>query len=92
VDWYHVSTKKEIVTMMVEFIQAVVTQGWLWTALLILLLLFALDKKCPWPLRSRLEVICATSSAVGLMFVGILLLVSLPLADMVAIDPMVFAP
>ena len=78
--------------MMVEFIQAVVTQGWLWTALLILLLLFALDKKCPWPLRSRLEVICATSSAVGLMFVGILLLVSLPLADMVAIDPMVFAP
>ena len=78
--------------MMVEFIQAVVTQGWLWIALLILMLLFALDKKCPWPLRSRLEVICATSSAVGLMFVGILLLVSLPLADMVAIDPMVFAP
>lgn len=81
--------------MMVEFIQAVVTQGWLWTALLILLLLFALDKKCPWPLRSRLEIICATSLAVGLFIVGMLvfaMMTSPSVAVMGATDPTVLMP
>jgi hypothetical protein len=44
---------------MSEFIQAVVTQGWLWAALLTLMLLFTSDKKCFGPLKFRLEVICA---------------------------------
>ena len=84
--------KEKEVVIMSEFIQTVITQGWLWAASLILMLLFALDKKYYWPLRSRLEIICATSLAVGLMFVGILLVVGSPTADMVAIDPMIFAP
>jgi hypothetical protein len=74
---------------MSEFTQAVVTQGWLWAALLTLMLLFAADKKCFGPLRFRIEVICATSLAVGLMFIGIFLLMgSLPVTDTVAVDPM----
>jgi hypothetical protein len=77
---------------MSEFIRAVITQGWLWAAFLILMLLFTLDKKRPWPLKSRLEIICATSLAVGLMFVGILLVVGSPTADVAPIDPMVFTP
>ena len=77
---------------MSEFTKVIVTQGWLWAALLILMLLFALDNKCSWPLRFRLKTICATSLAVGLMFVGILLLVGSPIAATVAIDPIAFAP
>jgi hypothetical protein len=77
---------------MSEFIQAVVTQGWLWAASLILMLLFALDRRRPRFMRFRLEIICAASLAVGLMFVGIFLVVGSPTTDMVAIDPMTFAP
>jgi hypothetical protein len=77
---------------MLEFTQAVVTQGWLWASLLILLL-FALGRKRFWLLRFRLEIICATSLAIGLMFVGILLVVvGSPVTDAGAIDPLTFAP
>jgi hypothetical protein len=77
---------------MFEFTQAIVTQGWLWASLLTLMLLFALDRKRPWPLmRSRLEIICATSLAIGLMFAGLLLVVvGSPITDMGAIDPLAF--
>ncbi len=80
---------------MSEFTQAVITQGWLGAALLILMLLFILDKKCPWPLRSRLEIICATSLAVGLFIVGMLvfaMMTSPSVAVMGATDPIVLMP
>lgn len=80
---------------MSEFIQTVVTPGWLWAALLILMLLFALDKKCPWLLRSRLEIVCATSLAVGLFIIGMLvfaMMTSPSVAVMAAPDPIVLMP
>ena len=77
------------------FIQAVVTQGWLWASLLILMLLFALDKKYPWSLRFRLEIICATALAVGLFIVGMLVFVmatSSSSAVMAVTDPVILMP
>ena len=80
---------------MSEFTQAVVTQGWLWAASLILMLLFALDKKRPWSLGSQLEIICAISLAVGLFIVGMLvftMMTSSSAAVMAATDPTVLMP
>jgi len=80
---------------MLGFMQAVVTRGWLWAALLILLLLFTLDKERPWFLKFRLEIICATSLAVGLFIVGMLvfaMMTSPSAAVMAATDPIVPAP
>jgi hypothetical protein len=80
---------------MLGFIQAVVTQGWLWATLLILMLLFALDKRHPWLLKSRLETICAISLAVGLLIVGMLVFAMVTSSSapvMAATDPVILMP
>ena len=80
---------------MLGFIQAIVTQGWLWAALLILMLLFALGEKRPWLLKFRLEIICAVSLAMGLFIIGILvfaMMTSPSAAVMAASDPIVPMP
>jgi hypothetical protein len=80
---------------MSEFIRALVTQGWLWAAFLILMLLFALGKKCPWHLEFQLEIICATSLAVGLFIIGMLvfaMMTSPSSATMATIDTTVLMP
>jgi hypothetical protein len=80
---------------MLEFIQAIVTQGWLWAALLILMLLFALDKERPWLPKFRLEIICAISLAVGLFIVGMFvfaMMTSPSAAMMAAADPVILMP
>lgn len=80
---------------MLEFVQAIVTQGWLWSALLILMLLFTLDKRRPWLLKFRLEVICAISLALGLFIVGMLafaMMTSPSVAVMAATDSVVPMP
>jgi hypothetical protein len=80
---------------MLEFTKVIVTQGWLWAALLILMLLLTLDKKCSWPLRFRLKVISTTSLAVGLFIVGMLvfaMMTSPSVAVMAATDPIVVMP
>jgi hypothetical protein len=53
------------------FARAVVTQGWLWAALLIIMLVF-LEQDYPLDLRAKLAVIGAISLTVGLFIVGML--------------------
>lgn len=80
---------------MSEFAQAVVTQGWLWAVSLMLMLLSASGNKYTWPLKSRLEIICATALAVGLFIVGMLvfaMVTSPSTAAMAAMDPVVPMP
>jgi hypothetical protein len=80
---------------MSEFTKVIVTQGWVWAALLIIMLLLVLDQRCSLALRVKLEIISATSLAVGLFIVGMLMfaiMTSPSVAVMAAADSIVLMP
>jgi hypothetical protein len=80
---------------MSEFTKVIVTQGWVWAALLIIMLLLVLDQRCSLALRVKLEIISATSLAVGLFIVGMLMfaiMTSPSVAVMAAADSIVPMP
>lgn len=80
---------------MSEFTKVIVTQGWVWAALLIIMLLLVLDQRCSLALGAKLEIISATSLAVGLFIVGMLMfamMTSPSVAVMAATDSIVLMP